>query len=331
MNRPTQVNDRTWTYGFSYDALGRLIATNTKYNFIAAKTFTMSYAYDNAGNRVTFTDTKGGKTQYSRDALDRVISIQDSSTNTFGFSYDALGRRAALARPNGVTTSYVYDSVSNLLSVLHKSPAGTIDGASYTYDRFGKRTSESNQLNGGVSNFAYDAQYQLVGTTQGGNQVESYSYDLLGNRLTSQSDPFSYNPSNELTTTSSATYTYDNNGNTLTKTDSAGVTQYKWDFENRLTSVALPSGATVSFQYDPFGRRIQKGTAAFLFDGASLVGETDASGNLTAQYSVSESIDEPLAAYRGNLSVFYEAYGRGSVTSLTTVSGTISDTLAYDS
>jgi len=41
----------------------------------------------------------------------------------------------------------------------------------------------------------------------------------------------------------------DSNGNTQSKTDSTGTTNYAWDFENRLTSVTLPgSGGTVSFK-----------------------------------------------------------------------------------
>src|SRR5256886_3204315 len=45
----------------------------------------------------------------------------------------------------------------------------------------------------------------------------------------------------------------------LTKVDSTGTTSYAWDFENRLSSVTLPgTGGTVSFAYDPFGRRIKK-------------------------------------------------------------------------
>ncbi len=41
--------------------------------------------------------------------------------------------------------------------------------------------------------------------------------------------------------------------------DSNGTTSYAWDYENRLTSVALPgTGGTVTFKYDPFGRRVQK-------------------------------------------------------------------------
>jgi len=73
---------------------------------------------------------------------------------------------------------------------------------------------------------------------------------------------YSYNTSNQLTSTSAATYTYDNNGKTLTKTIS-GATTYNWDFENRLISVVLPgSGGTVTFKYDPFGKRIQKSSAS---------------------------------------------------------------------
>lgn len=45
---------------------------------------------------------------------------------------------------------------------------------------------------------------------------------------------------------------YDANGNTTTKTDSTGTTDYSWDFENRLTSATPPgSGGTVQFSYDP--------------------------------------------------------------------------------
>jgi len=62
---------------------------------------------------------------------------------------------------------------------------------------------------------------------------------------------YSYNSSNELTSTPSLSFTYDNNGNTLSKTTSGAMTQYSWDFENRLSSVILPgAGGTVTFKYD---------------------------------------------------------------------------------
>jgi YD repeat-containing protein len=82
----------------------------------------------------------------------------------------------------------------------------------------------------------------------------------VGNRLSSLGvTPYGYNTSNELTSIPRATYTYDYNGNTLTKVVSGATTSYPWDYENRLTQVTLlGAGGTVTFKYDPFGRGVQK-------------------------------------------------------------------------
>jgi YD repeat-containing protein len=121
----------------------------------------------------------------------------------------------------------------------------------------GNRSAKTDQLANVTSNYSYDAIYQLLTATQGGTTTESYSYDAVGNRLSSLGvSPYTVNTSNELTST--PTTTYDSNGsNTTSKTDSTGTTNYSWDYTNRLTSVTLPgSGGTVSYRYDPFGRRI---------------------------------------------------------------------------
>ena len=61
----------------------------------------------------------------------------------------------------------------------------TLDGASYTYDSAGNRTSKTNDLNGVTSNYGYDPLYELTQVTQGASTTESYSYDAVGNRLSS--------------------------------------------------------------------------------------------------------------------------------------------------
>jgi RHS repeat-associated protein len=169
--------------------------------------------------------------------------------------------------------------------------------------------------------------------TQGATSTEAYTFDPVGNRLTSISVPsYSYNSSNEITATgSSSSYTYDDNGNTLTKADGMGTTTYTWDFENRLTSVHPPGQTTVAFKYDPFGRRIQKSGGVYLYDGADLIEERNAAGNLVARYVFGTAVDEPIAAYLGSTWEFYHADGLGSITSLSTSSGTISDSFTYDS
>src|SRR2546429_7127884 len=113
----------------------------------------------------------------------------------------------------------------------------------------------------------------------------------------------------------------DSNGNTLTKVVGSNTTTYAWDFENRLTSVTLPgSGGTVTFKYDPFGRRIYKsslsGTSIYAYDGDDLIEEVNISGGVVARYSRGVNIDEPLAMLRTGATSYYHADGLGSVTSL---------------
>jgi YD repeat-containing protein len=135
-----------------------------------------------------------------------------------------------------------------------------------------------------MSNFAYDAIYQLLQVTQSGQPTETYSYDDVGNRLSSLGvSPYSYDNSNQLDSQPGVTYTYNGNGNLISKTDSSGATSYTWDVENRLASVTLPgSGGTVTYQYDPFGRRIEKiaptGTTIYAYDGGNVVEELDGIG-----------------------------------------------------
>jgi len=336
-NRLLQVSDPTGTYGFTYDNMGRLTQTSTAYPFIPGKTFTVKYAYDAASNRTSMTDPQSAATAYVYDTLNRLSTLTYPARTNYTFTYDALGRRTQLTRPNSVTTGYQYDPVSNLLSILHTKSTTTLDGATYTYDVAGNRTSKTDKRTNVTSNFSYDPLYELTQVLQGATTTENYSYDAVGNRLTSLGvSSYSYNTSNQLTSVPGATYTYDNNGNTLTAVGAAGTTAYNWDFENRLTSVVLPgSGGTVSFKYDPFGRRVQKssssGTTNYLYDGANVLEEVDGSGNVLARYVQAPGVDQPLAQTRSGATSYYEADGLGSVTSLSNSSGALANTYTYDS
>jgi RHS repeat-associated protein len=332
-----EVTDPTGTYAFAYDNMGRLTGTTTQYSFLPGHNFQNSYSYDAASNRTSLTAPDGSTNSYNYDTLNRLTALTNSLTGQFGFGYDALSRRTQLTRPNGVNTNYSYDSVSHLLSVLHQAGSTTLDGASYGYDYAGNRTSKSNYLNGITSNYGYDAIYELQQVTQGGSTTESYSYDAVGNRMSSSGVPtYSYNPSNELTSNSSGSYTYDANGNTLS--DPSGRS-YSWDFENRLTQVVNPGVGTTTFRYDPFGRRIQKsgplGTTNYLYDGldssANLIEELDSAGNVLARYAQELSIDAPLSMLRSGTGSYYEEDGLGSITSLSSSAGAVANTYSYDS
>jgi RHS repeat-associated protein len=330
-NKVLQVADPTGTYGFAYDNMGRLISTTTNYVFVAG-TYTNSYTYDAASNRMSLTAPDGSISTYGYDTLNRLNGLANSWAGSFGFSYDALNRRTQLTRPNGVTTNYNYDSLSHLLSVLHQAGVNTLDGASYTYDQAGNRTAKTNYLNAITSNYTYDPLYELTQVTQGASTTESYSYDAVGNRLSSSGvASYSYNASNELTANSLGSYTYDANGNTLT--DPSGK-QYSWDFEHRLTQAVNPGVGTTNFRYDPFGRRIQKsgplGTTNYLYDSWDLIEEADNSGNVLARYIDGVGFDQPLSMLRSGTASFYQSDLLGSITSLSNSSGVLASTYSYD-
>ncbi|MGA2335720.1 MAG: RHS repeat-associated core domain-containing protein [Terriglobales bacterium] len=125
---------------------------------------------------------------------------------------------------------------------------------------------------------------------------------------------------------------FDANGNTLT--DPSGK-QYSWDFENRVTQVVVPGTGTVTFKYDPFGRRVYKSsptfTGIFAYDGYNLIETMTSAGSILARYTLTQNIDEPLAMQRSGATSYYESDGLGSVTSLTSSTGSVANTYTYDS
>jgi RHS repeat-associated protein len=337
VGRIQQVIDPTGTYVFAYDNMGRLIGTSTQYTFLPGHNFQNLYTYDAASNRTGLTAPDNSTNTYLYDSLNRLTTLTNSLTGQFGFGYDALSRRTQLTRPNGINTNYAYDAVSHLLSVLHQAGTNTLDGASYAYDSAGNRTSKVNKLSNITEGYTYDPIYELTQVVKGGSTSETYSYDAVGNRLSSLTVPsYSYNPSNELTANSSGAFTYDNNGNTLT--DASGKS-YTWDFENRLIQAIVPGTGTTTFKYDPFGRRIQKsgplGTTNYLYNGpdirANVIEEVDSGGNVLARYTQGKGVDRSLAELRSGTTSYYEQDGLGSVSSLSSTAGALAKTYTYDS
>ncbi len=331
--------DSSGTYGFLYDNMNRLTEADTTYAFVSLGKKSVKYGYDAGSNRKTMTDPQSLVTTYGYDTLNRLGTLGFNGQNPgFTFGYDALSRRTLLTRPNGINTSYSYDPASSLTSVLHQLGSTTLDGASYTYDAAENRKTRTDQRLGTTVNYGYDNIYQLTGVTQGASTNESYTYDLVGNRLSSLNvTQYNYNASNELTSTPTLTYSYDSAGNLKSKSDG---TTYNWDYENRLTSVVLPnSGGTVSFKYDAFGRRAQKSfvqgstttTTNYLYDGANLMEEVDNSGNVLARYTQGREIDESLAMLRSGTTSYYQQDGTDSVTSLSNGAGALANTYTFDS
>ena len=97
---------------------------------------------------------------------------------------------------------------------------------------------------------------------------EAFAYDKAGNRWADRNEwKYKYNKANQLIKTSSFTYTYDSNGNLISKTlisNPSTLTSYSYNSENQLIEVKTFSPTnhsaltTIRFSYDALGRRIKK-------------------------------------------------------------------------
>ena len=188
----------------------------------------------------------------------------------------------------------------------------------YTYDPAGNRTSKGNYLNGVTSNYGYDPLYELTQVTQGGSTTESYSYDPVGNRLSSVGVPlYNYNPSNELTSNSSGSYTYDETA-TPCPTPAAnaipGTSRTAW--LRRLcrvpTAARRPSSTIRSAGASRNPARSAPPTTSMT--GRTYWKRQTDPGNVLARYTIGHApeeapVDEPLAELRSGTASFYKADG----------------------
>ena len=102
-----------------------------------------------------------------------------------------------------------------------------------------------------------------------------------------------------------------------------------------MTKTAFSSALSETFKYDPLGRRIYKsssaGTSVFAYDGSDIIEETNSSGTVIARYAQGEDTDEPLAMLRSSTTSYYNADGLGTVTSLASGAGVLTQTYTFDS
>jgi RHS repeat-associated protein len=287
-------------YNFTYDSLNRVTSVTD------SNSRTIRYTYDVNSNRLSLADPYGSQTQYGYNAANRLSSLQNGH-GQITFAFDTLGRRTGLNYPNRLNNTYAFDSAGRLNSIaLQDATSSTITSTSYTYDNAGNRISATTSpSSSGTANNLSQAQY---------------TYDS-GNRLT---DDGIY------------TYSYDNNGNLITKTVKAtgNITNYSWDAENRLIQVQMPSGSIVQYKYDPFGRRVEKnanGTITrYLYDNQNILFDYDQSGNVLRAYTHGAGIDEPLMWISGGTTYYYHADALGSISMISSASGTVIQTNVYD-
>jgi YD repeat-containing protein len=282
-----RVSDPDSSYDFSYDLLGRRVGVDN-IGTPGVPRVVLGYSYDLQGNVIGVSDringTARGVTNYTYDPLNRLTQITQSGTGVatkrVNFDHDNLGQYKTINRYSDlagtqlvVGTNYTYDGKNRLDVLSHNRGGGALALYDFDYDN-ADRITRINSLVDGVTNYTYDNQNQLrvADHNIAANPDESYTYDANGNRIskTGSRGNRSYttpaNSDNRLQSDGVFNYLYDNEGNLVRKTEIATgkVTEYTWDYVNRLVEVIernSQGGAAVrnvGFSYDAMGRRISK-------------------------------------------------------------------------
>ena len=346
-NNILTATNATISYAFTYDGANRIkTATDNR-------GYAINYDYDGNGNRTKLTLQPGSADErinnYSYDDGSRPATMT-TPAGIFTLGYDLNNHRTSLAYPNRITATYSYDDSGRVTSLAHTSSDNSIvTNSDYTVDSVGNRTAKSGA---GNETYAYDGIYRILqSVTPRG--TENFTYDMVGNRLTGpgpRDTGYQHDAANRMSQGRQYSYTYDNNGNQITRTTGNPVKNWMltWDYENRLTRMERTKAAekrTVTFKYDPFGRRIEKKlvtiidgvtkmtTTTYVYDNEDIALEITNNGTTTTtnRYIHGPGIDEPLALERNGQFYFYHQDGLGSITAITDSSRNIVQRYTYES
>ncbi|MGA5821502.1 LamG-like jellyroll fold domain-containing protein [Kitasatospora sp. NPDC094028] len=273
----------------TYDDLGRTVTLTDLVRRSGQPTasYTSSFGYDDAGNRITAISATGAAATFGYNAAGERTSATDPLQRTTKTGYNLTGQVVKVTLPgtgpgtDGPATVTTYDQAGNHTQTAQLSATGTTlatstasfdaageqlsitdpDGNTTTavYDGHGRQVQQTQPVATGRSittAFAYDAAGRRTGYTDGNGNTTYYTFNSLGlPESTVEPATSAYpNPADRTYTTS-----YDALGEAVSLKEPGGVTiSSSYDTAGRLTSQAGSGGEaptpTRTFAYDADGR-----------------------------------------------------------------------------
>ncbi len=331
------MTDAVGASAYTYDARGRLTSKQTShgtltYTYDAAGNLKTTRSSHASGVSVDYTyDTLNRLAS----VIDNRLS---AAANTTTYAYDEVGNMASVTLPNGVQTSYTYNTLNRLTDLASGKSGSTVASYAYTLGAAGNRESVT-EASGRVATYSYDSLFRLTSETitsdAATNGTLGYSYDAVGNRLTRTSTQPVIAPStstfddNDRLTTDS----YDANGSTKGSQGSS----YEYDFEHRLTSINNGAIAyTYDGDGNRVSKTVGGVMTRYLVDthnhtGYAQVVEELQGSAVTRQYTYGHDHISQRQMISGAWTSSYYGYdGHGSVRYLTNEAGAVTDTYTYD-
>jgi len=283
----------------TYDTSGRQLSVTGKRpggSTFISRTYT--YGTGSGGStdtdlRQSVTDQNSVTTNYTYDALSRLLTAADGTT-TWGYSYDATGNRLTASKTGTSTINYGYNNAnqlcwsgtntgSNGTTSCPSTPSGNI---SYTYD------GDGNQLTAGSSQSAsYNKLNQTItGVTSGSTTTLGYAdvgsaertSSTVGGTTTNFVNGLGLGLTAQTASGSTVSFVRDPNGNLIAMHTSGGSNYYTMDALGSVLALTNSAGTTDTalYTYDPYGQTLtSSGTLASTNPFRYASGYQDASGN----------------------------------------------------
>ncbi|MFQ9857408.1 MAG: RHS repeat-associated core domain-containing protein [Ruminococcus callidus] len=324
---------------YEYDAEMRIAQVKESGNLTA------TYTYDANGNKVSETLANGVVSTYSYNGCNKVTKLVTKSGNSdissYEYSYYLDGSDACKVRnENGTieTTSYDYDGLKRLTRESI-SNGKTADTYSYEYDDYGNR---SKMVANGSEEYETVYDYTVNGKYTALLQKEIKTVEETSN--TTISDGLAISPTDLITSTAAdakteeTAYSYDANGNQITKTAEGKTETNTYDGLNQL--IGFTDGeTTASYKYNADGLRTSKTvdgkTINHIWDGnKQIVVDMDDSDWYSAEvYVRGTNLLAKFSKQSGNVKTDYQYYtqnAHGDVVNLTDSTGAITKSYKYD-
>ncbi|MEZ5902062.1 MAG: RHS repeat-associated core domain-containing protein [Alphaproteobacteria bacterium] len=303
----------------------------------------LAYTYDAEGKRLSMVNQDNEGTFYTYNAAGQLATVSDDNGVLVTYGYDAAGRLISETNANGSYTEYGYDAAGHQDEITNYDSGSNVTSFyQYNFDAAGRKTGVV--TNDGTWTYDYDDAGQLIeanftSTTTGINsKTIQYQYDEAGNRTAviedSVTENYTSNNLNQYGTAGGKSFSYDNDGNLTTQTQTGNNYSYVYDVDNRLIQVTRPDSTIISYEYDAFGNRsaiVDNGVRTeFLVDPfgfGNVVGEYDNNGTRIASYTHGLGLVSRTDT-NGDLA-FFDVDATGSVVGLTNDSGVLANSYIY--
>ena len=322
------ANSSGVSLGYSYD--GSLPVGET-FSGAVAGTVTRGY---NSDFRVTSLTVNGAPIVFGFDN-DGLLTQAGSLTVT----RDPQNGRISGTTLGPVTTNQGYNGFGEVNSFTASYAGNPLFSTTTTYDKLGNITQVIETVEG-VTNtyvYGYDDLARLTSVTRDGVQVEGYTYDDNGNRLTANGQTATYDDQDRLLTFGTTSYTHTENGERRTKSQGSSTTTYSHDALGNLTQVTLPNGTIIDYVIDSRNRRVGKKVNGVLVHGLLYedqlrpVAEFDGTGAIVSRFVYAEKANVPEYIIKGANTYRIVTDARGSPRLvINTQTGAVEQRMDYD-